>query len=108
MNQELYMFLIRVLSNNLSSPDDDVQALPQPMDVRSQTNEMLEVRIAQDAVGGGPSHKGGYTMLGNLFKRRIPSFAKLLERTPDWSWNQSEGGRARERSRHGMKPPSRE
>src|SRR5450756_2293150 len=106
MEQELHMLLIGMLGDDLGSSDNDVQALLQPMDIRSQADEMLEVRIMQDAIGGPSSHKGGYAMFGNLFECRIPTFAKLLERTPNWSRNQSEGGGARKRSRHGMKPPS--
>jgi hypothetical protein len=100
MKQELYMLLIRMLGDDLGSSDNDVQALLQPMDVRSQADEMLEVRITQDAIGSASSDKSGYAMLGNLFQRGIPSFAKLLERTPDWSRNQSQGDRARKRSGH--------
>jgi hypothetical protein len=35
MEQELYMLLIGMLGDDLGSSDNDVQALLQPMDVRS-------------------------------------------------------------------------
>jgi hypothetical protein len=58
------------------------------VNVRGKADKMLEVGIMQDAIGGPSSHKGGYAMFGNLFERRTPTFAELLKRTPDWSWNQ--------------------
>ncbi len=89
MNQELYVFLIGMLSNNLSSPDNHIQALLQPMYVCREADEMLKVRVTQDTISSASSHKRGDPMHGNLFQCSISPLAKLLKRIPDRSRNQS-------------------
>jgi hypothetical protein len=83
MNQELYVFLIGMLGDNLGGLDDYVQALLQPMYVCCQTDEILKVHVTQDTIGCTSSPKRGDTVLGNPFQCSIPPLAKLLIRIPD-------------------------
>jgi hypothetical protein len=101
MNQKLDMFLIGMLGDNFGSLDNDVQALLKPMHIRSQSDEMLEIRIAQDTVGDALADERTNAVLGDLLKCSISPYAKLLKRAPGRSRNKSQGGRVGERGGHG-------
>src|ERR1700677_2304371 len=101
VNQKLDMFLIGMLGDNLGSLDNDVQALLKPTHIRSQSDEMLEIRVAQDTVSNTLANERTNAMLGNLLKRGISPFAELLERVPGRSRNKGQSGRAGKRGGHG-------
>jgi hypothetical protein len=101
MNQKLDMFLIGMLGDNFGSLDNDVQALLKPAHIRSQSDEMLEIGVAQDTVSDTLADERTDAVLGDLLKRDISPFAELFKRVPDRSWNKGQGGRASERGGHG-------
>jgi hypothetical protein len=55
MNQQFHMLLIGILGDHFSSLDNDVQPLLKPMYIRRQADEMLKIRLAQDAIGNARS-----------------------------------------------------
>jgi hypothetical protein len=83
-----------MLGDNLGSLDNDVQPLLKPMHIRSQSDEMLKIGIAQDTVRDTLADKRSYAMLGDLLQRGISPFAELLKRTPNRPRNKGQDGRA--------------
>jgi len=79
MNQELDMFLIGMFGDNFGSMHYDIQALLKPMHIRSQTDKMLEIGLAQDAVGDTLADERTDAVLGDFLKRGVPPFAELLK-----------------------------
>jgi hypothetical protein len=66
MNQKLHVFLIGMLGDNFGSLDNDVQPLLKPVHIRGQSDEMLEIGVAQDTVRDTLADKRTYAMLGDL------------------------------------------
>jgi hypothetical protein len=95
------MFLIGMLGDNFGSLDNDVQALLKPTHIRSQSDEMLEIGVAQNTVSDTLADERTNAMLGDLLKRGISPFAELLKRAPGRSRNKGQGGRAGKRGGHG-------
>jgi hypothetical protein len=60
------MFLIRMLGDNFGSLDNDVQPLLKPMHIRSQSDEMLEICVAQAMVRDTLADKRTDAMVGDL------------------------------------------
>jgi hypothetical protein len=70
------------------------------MHIGSQSDETLEIGVAQDTVSDTLADECSNAVLGDLLKRGISPFAELLKRTPNRSWNKSQGGRASKRGGH--------
>ncbi len=79
MDQELYVLMIGVLGNHFSSLDNDVQTLLKPMHIRGQSGEILEIRLAKNAIGDASTYERADAMLRDLFKRGSSAFPKLLK-----------------------------
>jgi hypothetical protein len=101
MDQQFDMFLIGMLGDNFGSLDNDVQALLKPTHIRSQSDEMLEIGVAQDTVSDTLADERTDAVFGDLLKRGISPFAELLERVPGRSRNKGQGGRTGKRGGHG-------
>jgi hypothetical protein len=71
MNQKLDMLLIGVLGDNSGSLDNDVQTLLKPTHIRCQSNKMLDVGIAQDAISDTLADERTNTVLRDFLKRGI-------------------------------------
>jgi hypothetical protein len=71
------------------------------MHIRGQSDEMLEISVAQDTVSDTLADERTNTVHGNLLKRGISPFAEPLKRAPGRSRNKGQGGRADKRSGHG-------
>jgi hypothetical protein len=99
MNQKLDMFLIGMLGDNFGSLDNDVQALLKPMHIGSQSDETLEIGVAQDTVSDTLADECSNAVLGDLLKRGISPFAELLKRAPSRPRNKGQGGSGRSSGR---------
>ena len=66
MDQKFDMFLIGMLGDNFGSLDNDVQALLKPTHIRSQSDEMLEIGVAQDAVSDTVADQYSNAVIGDL------------------------------------------
>jgi len=67
MNQKLDMFLIGMLGDNFGGLDNDVQALLKPTHIRSQSDEMLEIGVAQNTVGNQLKSNPKYQRLEPIY-----------------------------------------
>jgi hypothetical protein len=68
------------------------------MHICGQSDEILEIRFTENAIGDASAYERADAMFGDLFKRSASAFPKLLKRTPGWSRNKGQGGWASKRS----------
>ena len=66
MNQELNVLLIGMLGNYFGGLNNHIQTLLKPMHIRSQSDEMLEICVAQAMVRDTLADKRTDAMVGDL------------------------------------------
>lgn len=91
------MLMVWVLGDYFSSLNNDVQTLLKPMHICCQSEEILEIRLAENAIGDASAYKRANAVLGDLFERGASAFPKLLKRTPGWPRNKGQCGLAGKR-----------
>jgi len=64
MDQQFDMFLIGMLGDNFGCLDNDVQSLLKTTHIRSQSDEMLEIGVAQNTVSDTLADERTNAMLG--------------------------------------------
>jgi hypothetical protein len=66
MNQKLDMVLIGMLGDNFGNLKNDFQTLLKPTHIRSKSDEMLEIGVAQDAVSDTVADQYANAVIGDL------------------------------------------
>ena len=79
------MFLVWVLCDDLCSLNDDVESLLEAMHIGSKPDDVLKIRITQDAISAPFTNKGSDAICRYFLPCGVSTFSKLFKGGPDWS-----------------------